>query len=142
VIPRSRETCSEATLPIYDYRCTSCGQLFEARQSFNDEPGAPCPACGDRSERLITAVAVHFKGSGFYKTDYKSSGNGRPSSNGSDKSAESKTDSKSDSKSDSKTESKSESKPEANSSSSSSSKESSKDSSGSKAKETAAKSDK
>jgi putative FmdB family regulatory protein len=69
----------------------SCGHRFEARQGFNDEPVAQCPTCGERSERLITAVAVHFKGSGFYKTDYKS-GNGRAPSNGNGKASESKTD--------------------------------------------------
>ena len=82
-------------MPIYDYRCIACAHRFEARQSFNDDPVAQCPACGENSERLITAVAVHFKGSGFYKTDYKS-GNGRSSSNGNGKSdsADGKSESK------------------------------------------------
>jgi putative FmdB family regulatory protein len=77
-------------VPIYDYRCTSCGHRFESRQGFDDDPVAQCPACGERSERLITAVAVHFKGSGFYKTDYKS-GNGRVSSNGKSETASEST---------------------------------------------------
>jgi putative FmdB family regulatory protein len=90
--PGSHGFGPEADLPIYDYRCTACGHRFEARQGFDDDPVAQCPTCGERSERLITAVAVHFKGSGFYKTDYKS-GNGRVPSNG--KTAEGTTESKS-----------------------------------------------
>lgn len=60
-------------MPTYDYRCTSAGHRFELFQSFGDEGGADCPVCGSSSERVISAVAVHFKGSGFYKTDNASS---------------------------------------------------------------------
>lgn len=77
-------------MPIYDYKCNSCGNAFETRQSFHDEPVASCPACGKSAERQITAVAVHFKGSGFYKTDYGSSSR---SSNGNGKSSDTKSDS-------------------------------------------------
>lgn len=76
-------------MPIYDYKCFACGNAFETRQSFHDEPVANCPVCGKGAERQITAVAVHFKGSGFYKTDYKSSGR---SANGNGKSSDSKSD--------------------------------------------------
>ena len=60
-------------MPTYDYRCTSCSHRFERRQGFGDDPGAACPVCGAESERVISAVAVHFKGSGFYRTDNSSS---------------------------------------------------------------------
>ena len=119
-------------MPTYDYRCTACAHRFEARQSFHDDPVAQCPTCGEKSERLITTVAVHFKGSGFYKTDYKS-GNGRASSNGNGKSDSGDT------KTEAKTEAKAEAKSESKSSSSTTAVESSK---GSKSKEAAAKLDK
>ncbi|MBM3960154.1 MAG: zinc ribbon domain-containing protein [SAR202 cluster bacterium] len=77
-------------MPIYDYKCSSCGKTFETRQSFYDDPVASCPVCGKSAERQITAVAVHFKGSGFYKTDYGSSSR---SSNGNGKSTDTKSDS-------------------------------------------------
>lgn len=76
-------------MPVYDYKCNACGNAFETRQSFHDEPVANCPVCGKGAERQITAVAVHFKGSGFYKTDYKSSGR---SGNGKSSDAKSETD--------------------------------------------------
>ena len=60
-------------MPTYEYRCASAGHRFELFQSFGDEGGADCPVCGSSSERVISAVAVHFKGSGFYKTDNASS---------------------------------------------------------------------
>src|SRR3954468_22781811 len=57
------------SVPIYDYRCDECGHRFSAVQSFNDEPLGTCPNCGKRPRRLITAPAIVFKGSGWYKTD-------------------------------------------------------------------------
>jgi putative FmdB family regulatory protein len=56
-------------MPIYEYRCKK-GHTFEARQSFNDEPIIKCEVCGAPVQRVFHPVAVHFKGSGFYNTDY------------------------------------------------------------------------
>jgi putative FmdB family regulatory protein len=56
-------------MPIYEYRCKK-GHTFEARQSFNDEPMTKCEVCGAPVQRVFHPVAVHFKGSGFYNTDY------------------------------------------------------------------------
>jgi putative FmdB family regulatory protein len=64
-------------LPIYEYRCRK-GHTFEVKQSMNDDPVATCTECRSPVERVFHPVAVHFKGSGFYATDYgrKRSGSG------------------------------------------------------------------
>ncbi len=56
-------------MPVYTYECESCGERFEARQSFNDEPLTVCPTCEGKLYRVIQPVGVVFKGSGFYVTD-------------------------------------------------------------------------
>jgi putative FmdB family regulatory protein len=56
-------------MPIYEYRCEN-GHTFEVTQRMTDEPLTSCPTCGARVERVFHPVAVHFKGSGFYSTDY------------------------------------------------------------------------
>jgi putative FmdB family regulatory protein len=63
-------------MPTYEYRCQSCGHRLDAFQSINDAALRECPACGQALlERIISGGAgVVFKGSGFYQTDYKSSG--------------------------------------------------------------------
>src|SRR4051794_37947923 len=58
-------------MPIYEYRCTN-GHTFEVIQSMSDDPVETCEQCGAPVERVFHPVAVHFKGSGFYSTDYKS----------------------------------------------------------------------
>lgn len=58
-------------MPIYEYRCSN-GHTFEELQSINDEPVQGCQECGAPVERVLHPVAVHFKGSGFYSTDYGS----------------------------------------------------------------------
>ena len=58
-------------MPAYDYRCTVCDERFEVTRSISDPAEAPCPACGGETKRVFTPVGVHFKGSGFYNTDYK-----------------------------------------------------------------------
>ncbi len=58
-------------MPIYEYRCTN-GHTFEVIQSMSDDPVETCEQCGAPVERIFHPVAVHFKGSGFYTTDYKS----------------------------------------------------------------------
>ena len=64
-------------MPLYDYECLSCGNVFEVRQGFNDAPEAECPDCNHESKRLFRPVGVIFKGSGFYVNEY---GKGREGS--------------------------------------------------------------
>ena len=56
-------------MPAYDYECDLCQFNFEVRQGFDDEPVATCPRCSGKSRRVLRAVPVIFKGSGFYVTD-------------------------------------------------------------------------
>jgi putative FmdB family regulatory protein len=58
-------------VPIYEYKCSN-GHVFEAVQSMSEEPIRRCEICGAPVERVFHPVAVHFKGSGFYTTDYGS----------------------------------------------------------------------
>jgi putative FmdB family regulatory protein len=57
-------------MPLYEYRCKACGHRFEKIQSFSAPDEKECPVCHREVERLISAPAVQFKGSGFYSTDY------------------------------------------------------------------------
>ncbi len=60
-------------MPIYTYRCESCGVQFEREQSFSEAPLKICPECRKKSlKKVISPVGVIFKGSGFYSTDHKS----------------------------------------------------------------------
>jgi len=60
-------------MPVYTYRCDSCGVQFERHQSFNDAPLKTCPECRKKSlKKVITPTKIVFKGSGFYATDHKS----------------------------------------------------------------------
>jgi putative FmdB family regulatory protein len=56
-------------MPIYEYRCEN-GHTFEVMQSMSDDPLTTCTTCGAPVQRVFHPVAVHFKGSGFYTTDY------------------------------------------------------------------------
>jgi putative FmdB family regulatory protein len=57
-------------MPIYEYRCPN-GHLFELFQRMSDPPPEKCEVCGEAPlERVLYPVAVHYKGSGFYTTDY------------------------------------------------------------------------
>ena len=96
-------------MPIYEYRCEN-GHTFEVMQRMTDDPVVSCETCDAPVERVFHPVAVHFKGSGFYNTDYGTRRRSREAKESSDgaSSSDSKSDSKSsDSKSDSKSESKS-----------------------------------
>ncbi len=58
-------------MPLYEYKCKKCGHRFERIQSFSAEDAKECPVCQGEVERLISTPArPHFKGSGFYSTDY------------------------------------------------------------------------
>lgn len=61
-------------MPVYTYRCESCGVQFERQQSFDDAPLKICPECRKKSlKKVISPVRVVFKGSGFYSTDHRPS---------------------------------------------------------------------
>jgi putative FmdB family regulatory protein len=79
-------------MPIYEYRCER-GHTFEVMQRMTDDPLASCSTCGAPVQRVFHPVAVHFKGSGFYNTDY-----GKKKAGASSSDSGSKSDSKSDSK--------------------------------------------
>jgi putative FmdB family regulatory protein len=107
-------------VPIYEYKCDN-GHVFDVLQKMTDESLTECVECGAPAHRVLTAPAVHFKGSGFYNTDYgKRKGGGSNGSGGEGSSSESKS-SDSSSSSDSGSSSSSDSKTASSSSSSSSS---------------------
>jgi putative FmdB family regulatory protein len=96
-------------VPIYEYKCEN-GHVFDVIQGFDDEPLTECQECGAPAARVLYSPAVHFKGSGFYNTDYgkkKAKANGAGSAEGapeptsdsgsgdSSKSSDSKSESKS-----------------------------------------------
>ena len=57
-------------MPIYEYQCKKCGVTVEAMQKLTDKPLTKCRECGGRLEKLLSAPAIQFKGSGWYVTDY------------------------------------------------------------------------
>ena len=60
-------------MPLYEYRCDTCGHEFEALQKMSDEPLIHCPACDETALRkLVSAVGFRLKGDGWYETDFKS----------------------------------------------------------------------
>ena len=62
-------------MPIYEYRCASCGHELEALQKLSDIPLADCPACHKPElKKLLSAAGFHLKGSGWYVTDFRNSG--------------------------------------------------------------------
>jgi putative FmdB family regulatory protein len=72
-------------MPTYQYRCKTCGEDLEVVQSFTDDPLTVCPQCAGELRKVFSPVGISFKGSGFYKTDSRSSsgirsGNGSSSS--------------------------------------------------------------
>ena len=60
-------------MPTYQYACTECGYDFETVQSFTDAALTECPSCHGRLRKVYNAVGIVFKGSGFYRTDSRSS---------------------------------------------------------------------
>jgi putative FmdB family regulatory protein len=83
-------------MPIYVYRCPN-GHEFEVFQSMSEDPVTRCSECGAPVERVFQPIAVHFKGSGFYTTDYAKSGSTAKSTSSDSGSGESGSDAKSDS---------------------------------------------
>ncbi len=64
-------------MPLYEYSCPQCGR-FEVLQRFADQPLTQCPTCANAVQRLISAPAIQFKGSGWYVTDYARKGGSSP----------------------------------------------------------------
>jgi putative FmdB family regulatory protein len=91
-------------MPIYEYRCDN-GHTFEVMQRMSDDALTTCSECGAPVQRVFHPVAIHFKGSGFYNTDYGKRKRGAAAKEGDSKSdggSSSDSGSKSDSKGDSK----------------------------------------
>jgi putative FmdB family regulatory protein len=113
-------------MPIYEYQCTKCNERSEVIQKFSDPPISVCEKCGGDVRKLMSAPAIQFKGSGFYKTDYAStsskpetkagSSETKSESSSDSKSSETKTESKVETKSETKTETKAPAKTESKSS--------------------------
>jgi len=72
-------------MPLYEYRCSKCGKVFEVLQKFSDQPLATHPECGGAVERLLSASSFQLKGGGWYATDYAKSGS-KPEAKGEGKS--------------------------------------------------------
>ena len=86
-------------MPTYEYRCESCGHTFDIVQGFSDDPLTTCEVCGAALRKVYAPVGIVFKGSGFYKTDSRSSGSrsGAAAPTGTDKPAKESTAATSDS---------------------------------------------
>jgi putative FmdB family regulatory protein len=99
-------------MPIYEYRCEN-GHTFEVLRKMTDDPITVCETCERPVEQVFHPITVHFKGKGFYNTDYGTKKRAREvESNDRSKKADKAADSKAESKSESKTEPKAESKSE------------------------------
>jgi len=109
-------------MPIYEYKCEK-GHLFEVMQRMTDDPITKCEVCGAPVQRVFHPVAVHFKGSGFYNTDYGKKKTGPRTSDGSSSDGGSSSSSDSSSSSSSSDSSKSSDSKSTTSSSSSTSKD-------------------
>lgn len=84
-------------MPTYQYACTSCGERLEVVQKFSDDPLTECPACAGTLRKVFSPVGVVFKGSGFYKTDSRSSSKTSSGTGSSSSSSSGSSDSTSDS---------------------------------------------
>ena len=69
-------TWESDSMPLYEYKCAKCGDVFELIQKFSDEPLHEHPGCGGAVEKLLSAAALQFKGSGWYVNDYGRNGSG------------------------------------------------------------------
>lgn len=65
-------------MPLYEYECRQCGRHFEIIQKFSDAPLTTCSECGGPLEKMLSAPAIQFKGSGWYITDYARQGSKGP----------------------------------------------------------------
>nr|CAB36694.1 hypothetical protein MLCB373.32c [Mycobacterium leprae] len=84
---QTRRYYPEVFVPTYSYECTECTNRFDVVQAFTDDALTTCEKCSGRLRKLFNSVGVVFKGSGFYRTDSRESGEkSNSSSNGSSKS--------------------------------------------------------
>ena len=67
-------------MPTYSYACTACEHQFDTVQQFTDPSLTDCPVCAGRLRKLFSPVGIVFKGSGFYRTDSRSSSSDKPDS--------------------------------------------------------------
>jgi putative FmdB family regulatory protein len=81
-------------MPIYEYQCKKCKAHIELFQKVSDKPPTKCRKCGGRLEKLFSAPAIQFKGSGWYVTDYAGKATKGEKSESESSSGEKKTDSK------------------------------------------------
>ena len=70
-------------MPTYSYRCTECDTAFDIQQTFTDDALTECPTCQGRLRKVYNSIGVTFNGSGFYRTDSRSSGKSEGSASGS-----------------------------------------------------------
>jgi putative FmdB family regulatory protein len=92
-------------MPIYEYKCEQ-GHVFEVMQRISEDPLASCQTCEAPVQRVLHPVAVHFKGKGFYNTDYGTRKRAKESAENGKNEGASKSETKSDAKPEKKTEAK------------------------------------
>ena len=80
-------------MPTYSYRCTECDNAFDVVQSFTDDTLTVCPVCEGKLRKVFSPVGVTFNGSGFYRTDSRSSSSGASGGGSSTSSTSSKSES-------------------------------------------------
>lgn len=66
----------------YDYKCTSCGNVFEVEHPMAETPDISCPTCGSKAEKVFSASGIKFDGSGFYNTDQRGGGSSTSATSG------------------------------------------------------------
>ena len=71
----------------YDYRCTSCGNVFEVEHGMSEHPEIVCPTCGAPATKVFSASGIKFEGSGFYNTDQRGGGSSTAATSGSSESS-------------------------------------------------------
>jgi len=94
-------------MPIYEYRCSSCGFQKEYLRKLSDPALSVCPECGLQTfSKMLSAAGFHLKGSGWYATDFRNSGVKPAAKTGGTDKSDTKTDAKADAKSDAKADAK------------------------------------
>jgi putative FmdB family regulatory protein len=69
-------------MPLYEYRCTKCGEVVEVLQKFSDPPLKRCKSCRGKVEKLVSRTAFHLKGGGWFNEGYGRGGSGKKSGSG------------------------------------------------------------
>lgn len=64
-------------MPVYEYECKGCDQVFEVQQRITDEPVSSCPECGGPVTKIMSVNSFQLKGSGWYADGYSSAGSGK-----------------------------------------------------------------